>query len=143
LGRILSGGGRPAWYDRNPESESDYWVGLDIGPHVLTDRIAYTVPSGKRAMIELLQLTVHRRAAATTAGYVRAIASTYTQIQGTREIVHASIFYSNTVDIRDDKCFGLGFVLKTGEMISFRTGDGSTGGTCDWVLTYKLTKYDA
>jgi len=133
---------RPAWHDRSAVSRADAYDGLAVTPHTATERIAYTCPAGKKAMLELVQVRCRRNAVATTLGIVKAYCM-FTPSGGSIKEILSAYLNDNTVNARDAQAQGTTLVLCTGDIISLRTYDLSTGGTCDYFLTYKLTEFDA
>jgi len=133
---------RPDWYDRNPVSRVDYYWGSGVAPHGVTTRLSYTVPSGKKAMVEVLVLKVRRNTAATTLGIARA-SLILTPSGGAPDNFMDACIVNNTVDVKDGWSIGASLALITGDLLEFTTYDGSTGGTCDYWLSYKITEFDA
>ena len=133
---------RPAWYDRNAASRADTYTGQQLAPHALTTRLTYTVPAGKKAIVELLQVKCVRRTAATTVGLVYAYA-TITPSGGSEKEILDSYLFGNAVGDKDGQALQGTLVLCTGDVINMKTYDGSTGGTVDYFLAYKVTEFDA
>jgi len=133
---------RPDWYDRNPISKNDNYDILDITPHSTTTRLTYTVPAGKKAMLEILQATVRRRTAATTLGRAYALWQ-FTPSGDLTKILLFSRVEDNTVGAKDDHALGTTMAMYAGDRIDGNTYDGSTGGTCDYTLSYKITEFNA
>jgi len=132
---------RPEWYDRNAASQNHFWEGADTGPHADTSRRTYTVPAGKKAMVEILQATVLRTAAATTLGYMEAWWNLTPSGGTARCIIRASI-KTNTVGDRHDMAVGGSVMLFAGDEIDGHTMDLSTGGTGYYFISYKITEFD-
>jgi hypothetical protein len=133
---------RPAWYDRNPSSQ---WLGFfnnNTPPHSDTQRWTYTVPSGKKAMLEYASAYVRRSAAATTVGRVQASIRVTPSGGGVHTITIAQILTNNVGD-SDRMDLGQGFLLFAGDKIEGYTEDTSTGGTVNILLRAKLTEFDA
>jgi hypothetical protein len=134
--------GRPAWYDRNPASKRGYLSVLDAAPHSLTTRISYTCPSGKKAMVELLYAAVIRKTAPTTVG--RAVTAWYlTPSGGTEGLIMEAVLFSSTVGDSIYLSPSGNLMLFPGDTLTSKTFDGSTGGTCDYQMGYKITEFDA
>jgi hypothetical protein len=132
---------RPAWHDRNPTSKTYYFC-ADASPHSITERFSYTVPSGKKAMVEVLSCRVERRTAATSPSSVLA-AFHFTPSGGTGNYILRAIIYTNNVGDKEHQALGTTLILCTGDTIKAYTYDGSTGGTCEHLLTMKITEFDA
>lgn len=134
--------GRPAWYDRNPASKADIWTGAGVAPHAATTRKTYTCPAGKKAMVEVLELSVIRETAATTVGTAQAYV-TITPSGGSAIVCIAAWIRTNTVADRNDAFLGASMLLFPGDRIDLMTLDLSTGGTCAYFVCYKITEFDA
>jgi len=145
MGRIRSPGkyiARPAWYDRNPVQRADSYLASDLAPHTETTRLTYTVPSGKKAMIEEISGRVLRTAAATTLGRARAKIA-LTPSGGSMKVLVEAKILKNTVGDTDVQGFPASMTLLAGDRLDLITDDMSTGGTCDFHLSYKITEFDA
>ena len=134
--------GRPAWYDRNSVPRQDYYEGIDVAPHSATTRLSYTVPAGKKAVVELLQARVYRSSTATASSLTRAW-FTLIPSGGTPKIILMATIRSNNVGDKEVAQIGTTLTLFPGDKLEGGTGDLSTGGTCDYFLAYKLTEFDA
>jgi hypothetical protein len=134
--------GRPAWYDRNPSSKAQYFETGGISPHALTERWSYTVPAGKKAMVELLQVKVERRTAATTPGQAQAYVFITPYGGSTRYMLNA-VIWTNGAGDKDVQTITGTLALYQGDVISGQTQDTSNGGTCYYFLSYKISEFDA
>jgi len=133
---------RPAWHDRNPVSKLDGgdWVG--VTPHALTERVSYTVPAGKKAIIEGTIIKVRRATAATTP--LRAAAEwALTPAGGAQVRFYFVEIFGNTVGDQDLLFLPMTMVLCSGDKWAGLTVDGSTAGTCDYKFRFKVTEFDA
>jgi len=108
----------------------------------VTTRLTYTVPAGKKAMVEVMQVRVRRASAATTVGLAGAYVMLTPSGGVIKEILDTGI-NDNTVNARDNNALGGTMVLCTGDQLDLKTYDLSTGGTCDYFVCYKLTEFDA
>jgi len=142
LGRIMSGGGRPAWYDRNPVNRAIDYNASAVGPHAVTDRATYTVPAGKKALVENISLLVMRDGSPTTAGRAWAIAMIYPG-GGAGWTALSAIVLSATVGATDHAEVGTSALLQATDVIKLRTEDLSTAGTHFYALGLKITEFDA
>jgi len=131
------------WYDRNPVSRADAWQG-NSGPHGGAQRLIYTCPAGKIAMVEVLEARVTRTVAPTKGGTVIAWWS-ITPSGGTQEI----FFIAELTEIHitpkdtDTEAVGTTFTLFAGDVLRGYTLDWSTDGVVRYGLAYKLTEFDA
>jgi len=133
---------RPAWHDRNPASTVSGWGGSGVAPHSVTTRASYTVPSGKKALLEFLKAWVRRTAAATTAGNPKTTWYVYPAGGGTVDLLRAEIF-TNGVGDKDITYAFAALVLCTGDELRQTSSDDSTAGTMDYWGAAKLTQFDA
>lgn len=142
MGRILSGGGRPAWHDRNPIHRLNAYDASSVAPHTANNRWAYTVPTGKKAFVEYMCVTVRRDGAPTTAGLVMA----YISVQpsgGSETTIAYAIHLNATVGTFDKTLVGASIMLFPGDVLRGYTIDLSTGGTMALNVSAKLTEFDA
>lgn len=142
MARILSGGSRPAWFDRNPVQVPKNYYSTAIAPHTLTTRWTYTVPTGKKALLEFALVKAIRSVAATTAGTVYAYLS-LTPSGLTVVVLGVIELMANSVGDHDASLVGQSIVLGAGDALLAATLDTSTGGTVDYSLAAKLTEFDA
>lgn len=134
---------RLSGYDRNPVSKTyDRW-GSNV-EHAPTLRASYVCPSYKKAVIESLLCKVIRITAATSASR----AAAYCQYAPSGQdpsyldvIALAHIFTNNVGDGDADRISGV--FLYPGDTIKLWTSDVSTGGTCNYLTSYKITEFDA
>lgn len=135
--------GRPAWYDRNPSSIMLSWDGI-VTPHGATERWSYTVPAGKKAMVEALQCAVRRVTTATNPG--PAWMRVYVKPAGASEQTLLLAFLSttdNTVGSRMECSIGASLTLFPGDQIRAVSFDLSDSGTILYLASAKLTLFDA
>jgi len=133
---------RPEWYDRNPGDRVGEYLGIDVAPATDVERLSYTVPTGKKAMVEFIQATIIRSAAATTVGRVYAHWSV-TPSGGSVKVIMRTFIIGNAVGEKSDLVGGATITLLAGDALRGHTQDWSTGGTCHFNLTYKITEFDA
>jgi len=136
------GGPRLEWYDRNPLTRTQIWVGLGIAPHAVTDRGSYTVPTGKKAFLETAFCSARRATAPTTSGRVGS-AIYYTPSAGSPGYMLQTPFNNAAVDSFQAQVVGQAGCLVAGDIVGLITLDESTGGTCDYRLTAKITEFNA
>ena len=134
---------RPAWYDRNPTTLVDSFTG-SAAPHAPTTRISYTVPAGKKAIVETLAAKVIRMAAASTPELVTA-QFLLTPSGGEERVLLGAYLTSAQNSPKDSDSLGIGpsLTLFPGDYIRGITFDLSTGGLVYYVLILKLTVFDA
>jgi hypothetical protein len=118
------------------------YVGADIAPHTQATRFTYTVPTGKKAFVEMLQTRVQRSTAASAASRVIAWIG-YQPSGGSGSLMSYSVINTNGVGDKDANIVGQSIVMNAGDTLTGYTSDGSTGGACDYMLNYKITEFDA
>ena len=136
------GGPRLEWYDRNPQPALYRYQVFDAAPHALVQRWSYTVPSGKKAFIEMAGAYVVRVTVATTAGLV------YDRVQyqvsgGSAFSILWALLYTNTIGDKDRADVGHSLILNAGDAIFGWTGDASENGTVTHQILAKVTEFDA
>ena len=129
------------WYDRSPIARAAYYVGVNVAPHVPLVVFTYTVPAGKKAMLELSQAYVMRTAAAIAAGRVYSFFR-YTPFGGAFINMLTSGILTNGVGDRDTVFLSQTILMFAGDRLEGLTSDGSNGGTIDYILSYKVTEFD-
>jgi len=133
---------RPGWYDRNPVRLFQYYKGDGVAPHSSTLRWTYTVPAGKKAWVELLVNRVKRSGAATTPDAV--LSQIYlTPYGGSISTLLYVFFNSNTLGAGDTIIVPASMMLGAGDVLSAYTQDASTGGLVDYLVSAKITEFDA
>jgi hypothetical protein len=128
------------WYDRNALSKHAH-LDASGAPHAATLRLTYVVPKDRKAMLELVQLSIKRLTAAATESDILAYLIITTNGESSR-ILTSRIVTNNVGD--SEKCeVGGTIMLNFGDRIDIYTFDGSTGGTIRYFLSYKVTEFDA
>jgi len=131
------GGPRLEWYDRNPQGVEEYYYGIDLGPHVPVQRFLYTVPTGKKFLLEnALALCVRKTVAAP-------LGVCYGRIHARAEYLVYARMFLNVAGDQKEMNVGRSVILLAGEPISGNTGDASTGGTVSYILTIHGVEFDA
>jgi len=133
---------RPAWYDRNPTVRVAFYNAISVTPHAVAERLSYTCPAGKKAMVELLSCRITRQTVATADGFPISEFSLTPSGRTETFILIAQIFV-NTVGEKAMVDVGSALTLLAGDVLKGKTGDISTGGTCAYHLAYKITEFDA
>jgi len=133
---------RPAWYDRNPTSIQKLHADAGRSPHSETERWTYTVPSGKKALIESLYIKIMRATAASSA--VLVLAAVQLGLGGGTNYYHwIAALRTNNVGDKDDIIIGQSIILNAGDVLRAISSDSSTGGTVDYYILAKITEFDA
>jgi len=140
---------RPLWYEnaRNPLQVMKYFsahpnAASAIAPHSSTSRWTYTVPSGKKAYVELVDVLIMRTEAASAADTVWVLVN-HTAFTGGVAGLISTEFISNTVGASATKTLSQSVLMLTGDTLTAFTADMSTGGKCVYAVTCKITEFDA
>jgi hypothetical protein len=141
--RILSGGARPQWFDRNPTSIIKAYNNT-LAPHGATERWTYTVPANRRALIELLQCGAKRISVAGTPAAVQVYVKVTPNGGSDTYTLYADLTSADNAIGSKEALSSQGTIaLEAGDLIHGSTSDGSTTGTVEYVLTAKITEFDA
>ena len=136
------GGPRLEWYDRNPQHKLLKYFVMNVAPHTITERWAYTVPAGKKAFVELMTIFIYRGAAATTEGLVYSNIN-ITPFEEAPDTVVLGLMRTNVVGDESRDGIGQSAILIPGDALKGHTMDSSTGGTIDYLVASKVTEFDA
>jgi len=128
---------RAEWYDRNPTQRSVFYSASSVSPHTETMRATYTVPTGKKAMVVVVNAQLRRNTAATTVGraYIRALTGSVYFFYLTHQ--------NNTAGYREWMAVGGLMMIPTGDILFLYTADESTAGTMDFFATILIIEFDA
>lgn len=116
------------------------YIGTGVGPHSTTVRYTYTVPAGRVAVLEAVFVEVTRATAPTTAGQARCYVVVTRNGASSLILVEATIFTS-TVGVTEWATLGTPITLLSGDNVTLRTIDGSTGGTCNYTGSVMISQY--
>ena len=134
-----NGGSLAPYWDRSPTviiQNSDLTA---IAPHGLANRSSYTVPTGKRTMIDSVTAGLEQETLATTAGFARS-SVVYQETGDLRYLVQA-VTYEVAAGTRDHWHLSQCGLMLAGEVIRIRTIDGKTGGTMAYHAHFKLLEF--
>lgn len=138
LGSLAAG--RPAYYDRNAFARTDEYTAT-VGPHGFTQRFTYTVPSGKKGILEFGYVYIQRVTAPGVAGlYLAHVQCVSSGIQLRTPIIENN---SAVAGLGIQTLLPMSLTIYAGETIAGQTVDFSTGGTVQFSLQAKSTIYDA
>ncbi len=132
---------RAAYYDRAPLSVASGGSSIG-GPHALTTVATYTVPTGRKAIVEGMCTTQHRTTAAAPIG----IWFTEIQIRNaglTMNYQQRVQGIKNAIADSDSISAGYQLIMQAGEILNCNTSDASTGGTTNQFTSFKVTEFDA
>jgi len=133
---------RPEWYDRNPITKIFNYNGANVAPHAITQRFTYTVPAGKKAIIEAALVYFYKRTVQTTLGLVGAYIDVNLGGAGAQVLLSQEM-YTNNVGDKDHTELGTTMLLSAGDIIRGFTFDLGTGGGVTYILAVMVTEYDA
>jgi hypothetical protein len=132
--------GSTQWHDRNPKTIPLYAVEYGGKAGVQT-AWSYTVPANRKAFLEVAFLMVYR---ATQASSSSQAAAEITYVAGGNACTFATAQIStNNVGDQDKAIVGLSVMMKAGDLIYSVWADESTGGECIFIMSAKLTEFDA
>jgi hypothetical protein len=134
----------PAYFEssRNPVSRalSTYTY---VAPHASTERATYTVPAGRKAVVETLSAMLHR-AAASTGTWQYFGNWQLTSAAGQQTFLLECRSSDTTANATRIENIGLALVMQAGDRLAFLTADaGSSGGNVEYQGDAKLTEFDA
>lgn len=133
-------GALPEYYDRGAANETVNYIGSTVSPHTITLRASYTVPPGRKAIVDSAFLLITRESVATNVGRARMMIY-YTPNGGTAIPIAIEQLVNNCADHTVYQSFtGLG-ILYPGDSLSIYTTDNSVGGTCTYWATLKIFEF--
>jgi hypothetical protein len=133
------GGSLAPYWDRSPVPIIQSYDTTGVAPHGLANRSSYTVPTGKRSIIDAVSVGLEQDAAASAAGFARA-SVVYQEIGDTRYLVQA-VTYEVAVGTRDHWHLSQCGLMLAGEVVRIRSIDGKTGGTMAYHAHFKLLEF--
>lgn len=133
---------RPNYIDRNPIQRLQSATVLATGPHTTTQRYSYTVPAGKRAIVEFIEQHIRRDTAAAPVGIVQ-VFHQYTPFGGSLSNFSITALATNGALDNISQNFSVGKGMAAGDVISGSTNDVGTGGTLTYVLGMAIVEFDA
>lgn len=133
---------RPDYFDREPLVVVNNYVGLSQGPHGLTLRTLYSVPSRRKAYVEAAVTHVLRVNPAGAAGVPESWVYILPAVGGSVRFSIARILANNVGERDSMVTSGIGMV-GAGDAVSGQTQDNSTGGFVDYIIGVKATEFDA
>jgi hypothetical protein len=129
---------RPAWYDRNPVSRT-----LRLVQNASSSAFAqYTVPVGKKAMLEAVFMSVQRTIpAGSYVSHADAVLNFVPQA-GDSVSLCTAVLVDNTEGATAYLNLGQTIFLFAGDSLRAFTVDASTSGSCLCLICAKLTEFD-
>lgn len=130
-------------YDRNPITVALSVAPGTVAPHADTIRASYTIPTGKRAILEAVDIIIEIITAAGPSGDKRAELRYVPNGGADTQFIRAGLLASsNTIGDKQFKAFGLSAIFSDGDVINARTADIGTGGTTSPQIKAKFTEYE-
>jgi hypothetical protein len=134
--------GRPNYFDRNPIDASLISLQPGLAPHGDANRVSYTVPSNRKALVAAIIHNVKRVTVAGTPGEYDAWVplmtggATVVSRMHLREIANtANTYFRDRAAINE--------VKKAGDTIEIHDQDASVTGTVDFMTSVLVTEFDA
>lgn len=131
------------WHDRNPSTVCKHYIAAAKAPHTIEVRWTYTVPTGKKAMLEFAETQIFRDAAASTVGIASCDIAMLGDGVTCDMTLLRSMVHTNNVGDHMNNSTGGPILLLEGFKIFASTYDSSTGGTMKYKVNAKLTEFDA
>lgn len=137
---LYPAGVRREYFDRNPLVTNFYFELPNVAPHGNTNRLTYTVPANRRALICAAELDFFRGTAATTSGKVW---EQLTIFDGSliRGVIWITLFTNNIGDARQVVASNFGWLLAA-QRVDINTQDASTGGVLDYRGSFQILEFD-
>jgi len=136
--RFSFAGSRQQPIDRAPLTNQEVYNAATVAPHGPTVRWTYTVPTGRKALLQSAYVKLMRQVAAAPVGYAQA----YIVYQTTGIIISASI-NTNVIGDGSQLAIGQSITMLAGEEIHAGSDDASTGGSFRYLISANLLEYDA
>lgn len=134
-------GALPDYYDRGASNQTIEYQGNSISPHSSTLRATYTVPDGRKAIVDSVFMLITRGEVATAFGRTR-MTVFYTPSGGSPIPIACVQNEANSYNYTVHQTFtGLG-VLQAGDTLDIYTLDESTGGKCHYWACAKIYEFE-
>ncbi len=128
---------RGPYYDRNPSSKGSSFSLTGTAPHAQTNRIVYSVPTGRKAIVTTGTGQIRRAVAATTVGEAQVL------MAGAGGTFYVLSNKSNTVDQQLGLTVGPAESFNAADNVVVQTSDASTAGTVDYAGSIGIEEFDA
>jgi len=129
------------WFDRTPTPIWKTYSANAVDSHAITERWSYTVPDGKKAILEFAYFYVRRAAPPTVSGYIIPQLR-FTPNDGSENVLDRMVFRSATEYDIKEKNLAVAIILSKGDKVRGLTIDTSTGGQTDIIFNAKFTEFD-
>lgn len=131
---------KPNYFDRDAENVTIYYDAGGIEPHYITERASYTVPEGRKAIIDAIMVRCYRQSMASVLGITRLIVA-YIPNGGSPTYLYYKILYDNELYHDVVHTMTNVGVMLPGDALAFYTDDSSTGGTHLFQFTAKIFEF--
>ena|SRR5260370_32424790 len=136
VNNVLSG--RPAYYDRNPLLNlTAAYSAAAVAPHAQVQRTSYTVPSGKKTIVALVNMSVLKTTVSTATGKGRAI------MQSAGNFLYLAQIFALAAGTSDHAYGAAQLLLIAGNSCQILTDDAATGGSNDYDGVIQGFEFDA
>ncbi len=133
-------GTRGNYYDRAPLSSVFGFVAANAAPHGQTVRVSYTVPTGRLAVVELINLMYIRVTTASPVTEYGFLVDLVNADGGNADWINRTSL-NNNLAFEVSETHGTAIFLRAGQQIRLITFDGSTGGTVTYRGGMKITEF--
>lgn len=131
---------RPSWYDRTPTGRGQLY-NATIAPAGTTVRWTYTVPTAKKALVDVVTMQATRQTAAAPIGEAAALIEVTSLDASVARLIQS--LFNNTVGAAANGNFAAAIPMQAGETLIGKTYDFSTGGTVNYNVAAHLVEFDA
>lgn len=133
---------RAAPYDRAALEIGRRFFSAGIGPHASTQRFTYTVPAGKKCLVESVQAMYLRETVAAPVGLFSALVQV-NLLAVTAIDLATTISLNNTVGATDRAIVAPQSTIIATSLLQAFTADAGTGGAVTYLLTAKALEFNA
>lgn len=137
---LYPNGQSPSFLGQHPKNVSIGWIGNGIAPHANTSRVSYTVPAGKRALIQACLGTTIRDTVAAPIGRFGLFVERDDGVSPDTILSLTSL--ANTIGANNQLSYADQSYMKAGDIVTIWTGDLSTGGTVSYFAHVSITEFD-
>jgi len=130
------------WYDRNPKNVFNFYGVPGVAPHAETERWIYTVPTGKKAFVEVAMLKVLRWTASTLVNWAGASIH-YLPAGGVDHPLIDAWLFASALGTMETVILGQSLLMFSGDVLRGLTADSNADGTVYYFLSSKITEFDA
>lgn len=137
---LYPNGQSPSFLGQHPANVSIGFIGNGVAPHANTSRASYTVPAGKRALIQACLGSVMRDTVGAPVGRYGLFVERDDGV--TPDTILSLTSLANTVGAYNSLSYADQSYMKAGDIVTIYTGDLSTGGTVSYFAHVSITEFD-